>query len=136
MKCLFVKPPFAGYIVDGVKSIEYRTQYTHVRERIGIIESGSGTVIGDAELYACWESLKYDGIWQWVLSNARRYHAPVPFEHKKGAMVWINLDIDPMKQSIAPELSVMDKMNLFRKYEKELDLFFAERRKAVSYGKK
>ena len=129
MKCLFVKPPFAGYIVDGVKSLEYRTQYTRIRGRIGIIESGTGTVIGDAELYACWESLKHDGIWQWVLSNARRYHTAVPFEHKKGAMVWINLDIDPMKQSIAPELSIMDKMNVFRKYEKELDLFFAKRRR-------
>ncbi len=53
MHCLFVKASFAGWIVDGVKLIEYRTRETLIRGRIGIIESGTGTVIGDAELIDC-----------------------------------------------------------------------------------
>lgn len=129
MKCLFVKPPFAGYIVDEVKSIEYRTQWTHIRGRIGIIESGTGTVIGDAELIGCWKDIKHDGIIDWVLKDARRYMKPVPFKHKKGAMVWINLDIDPAKQAIAPELSVTQLQEEFQVYGKELEKFFAKRRK-------
>jgi hypothetical protein len=129
MKCLFVKPPFAEYIVDGVKSIEYRTQWTHVRGRIGIIESGTGTVIGDAKLIGCWKDIKHDGIFDWLLKDARRYMKPVPFKHKKGAMVWINLDIDPTKQAIAPELSVTQLQDEFQVYGKELDKFFSKRRK-------
>jgi hypothetical protein len=129
MKCLFVKPPFAGYIVDKVKTSEYRTQHTYIRGRIGIIESGTGTVIGDAELAGCYKNLQHDGIWDWVLKNARRYATPVPFKHKKGAMVWINLDIDPAKQAIAPELSVTQLQDEFQVYGKELEKFFAERRK-------
>ena len=129
MKCLFVKAPFAGYIVDEVKSIEYRTRWTHVRGRIGIIESGTGTVIGDAKLIGCWKDMKHDGTFDWVLKDARRYMKPVPFKHKKGAVVWINLDIDPAMQAIAPSLSVMQLQETFQVYGKELEKFFAERRK-------
>ena len=131
MKCLFVKAPFAGYIVDGVKFVEYRTRYTHIRERIGIIESGTGTVIGDVGLYTCWQDRKHN-MWRWILSNARRYAAPFPFEHKKGAVVWINLDIDPLKQAIAPALTIKEIEDAFNAYEKDLSKFFSERRKAVT----
>jgi len=129
MKCLFVRPPFAGYIVDGVKFIEYRTRRTLLRGKIGIIESGSGTVIGDAILWSCDLSGKHEGFYSWYLTNARRYARPIPFKHKKGAMVWINLDIDPEQQAIAPHLNIKELIESFNAYEKDLDAFFAERRK-------
>jgi len=101
--CLFVKAPFAGWIVDGVKLIEYRTRETYIRGRIGIIESGTGTVIGDAELIDCnWNPQQ--GFYLWLLRNPRRYITPVPFEHKQGWRTWAILDIDPEQQEIAPRL--------------------------------
>ena len=103
MKCLFVKAPFAGWIVDGVKTIEFRTRETYIRGRIGIIESGTGTVIGDVVLYTCRKSFEYP-CFNWILDRPRRYKTPGPFEHKQGAMVWIDLDIDPTVQEIAPAL--------------------------------
>jgi hypothetical protein len=103
MHCLFVKAPFAGWIVDGVKLIEYRTRETYLRGRIGIIESGTGTVIGDAELIDCnWNPQQ--GFYLWLLRNPRRYTTPVPFEHKQGCVTWALLDIDPEQQEIAPRL--------------------------------
>ena len=53
MKCLFVRAPFAGWIVDGVKTVEYRTRPTNIRGKIGIVQSKSGTVIGVAEITGC-----------------------------------------------------------------------------------
>lgn len=103
MHCLFVKAPFAGWIVDGVKLIEYRTRETLIRGRIGIIESGTKTVIGDAELIDCnWNPQQ--GFYLLLLRNPRRYTTPVPFEHKQGCVTWTILDIDPDQQEIAPRL--------------------------------
>lgn len=128
MKCLFVKPPFAGYIVDGVKLIEYRTRETYIRGRIGIIESGTGTVIGDVTLTSC----RFDSVhqlYEWVLDDPRRFAKPVPFEHKRGAMVWIDLDIDVDDQEAAPDISDKQWNDTSCAYQKALDAFFAERRK-------
>lgn len=128
MRCLFVKPPFAGYIVDGVKWNEYRTRETYMFGRIGIIESGTGTVIGEANLVAC----RYNAdlqMYEWMLEHPRRFAKPVPFVHRRGAMVWIDLDIDPDKQESAPELSDEEFYAADHAYSKALDAFFAERRK-------
>lgn len=104
MKCLFVKAPFAGWIVDGVKVYEYRTRETYIRGRIGIIESGTGTVIGDAMLTDCRRNQEL-GCYEWTMRQARRYATPVPFEHKQGAITWIEIEYDPEAQQLAPNLS-------------------------------
>ena len=119
MKCLFVKAPFAGWIVDGVKTVEFRTRETYIRGRIGIIESGTGTVIGDVVLIGS----PYQpalGMYDWLLARPRRYAEPVPFEHKQGAIVWIDLEIDPDAQEIAPELGFFQKHIAERAYNAEL----------------
>ena len=103
MKCLIVKHPFAGYIVDDVKCIEYRSRPTKIRDRIGIIQSGTGTVIGDVILYYC----KYNDeskIFDWYLSGARRYLNPVPVTMKRGPVVWMDVDYEPDTQEICPRL--------------------------------
>lgn len=128
MKCLFVRPPFSGYIVDGIKLIEYRTRKTYLRGRIGIIESGTGTVIGDVEIVDCRFDSKFQ-IYEWYLDDPRRYATPVPFEHKQGAMVWIDLDIDWENQKSAPDISDKEWNDAVSAYEKHLEKFFAERRK-------
>lgn len=121
MHCLFVKAPFAGWIVDGVKPIEYRTRETYLRGRIGIIESGSGTVIGDVELTQCLPHPDEENFFCWILVNPRRYVTPVPFEHKRGMMTWAILDIDPEAQEIAPQLPPKDFCREVAQYNRELD---------------
>lgn len=107
MKCLFVRSPFAGWIVDGVKTIEYRSKSSNIRGRIGIIQSMSGTVIGDVEIVGCrWnEEIQF---YEWSLANARRYKQPMPFKMKPGAVVWIEVDYSPDEQESAPKLSADD----------------------------
>ena len=133
MKCLFVKPPFAGYIVDGIKLIEYRTRKTYIRGRVGIIESGTGTVIGDVEIVDCRFNSTFQ-FYEWYLDNPRRFATPVPFEHKQGAMVWIDLDIDWENQKSAPDISDKEWNDAVSAYEKVLEKFFSERRKALNYA--
>ena len=95
LRCLCVRPPYAGQIVDGKKLEEYRSQPTRIRGKIGIIESGSGTIIGEAELYDCTEKDDWDFIWH--LRNAKRFKTPVPYVHPFGAVVWVRVPL-PLKQ--------------------------------------
>ena len=93
MKCLIVRPPFAEYIVNGIKTIEYRSRKTHIRGRIGIIESGTSTIIGDVELFGC----NYNpdiSLWEWKIEGARKYVNPIPIIRKKGTVVWQDVDYD------------------------------------------
>ena len=75
-RCLCVKSPYAGQIVDGTKTEEYRSTATRIRGKIGIIESGTGTVIGEAELYDCTKLGEWEYVWH--VRNARRYRKPPP----------------------------------------------------------
>ena len=88
-RCLCVRAPYAGRIVDGKKTEEYRSTATRIRGRIGIVESGTGTIIGEAELYDCTEI----GDWRyvWHLRNAKRYKTPRPYKHPFGAVIWVKV---------------------------------------------
>ena len=132
--CLFVKAPFAGWIVDGVKLIEYRTRETYIHGRIGIIESGTGTVIGDAELIDCnWNPQQ--GFYLWLLRNPRRYATPVPFEHKQGCVTWVILDYDPEQQKIAPELPEDVFRSESRRYRETLNNWLFEHTQRLLNGR-
>ncbi len=122
MKCLFVRPPFAGWIVDGVKTIEYRSRATNIRGRVGIIQSMSGTVIGDVEIIGCSWNDKIQW-YEWSLANARRYKHPMAFQQKSGAVVWIWVDYDPNAQETAPALSAAAMRQEKAAYEKEIAIF-------------
>ena len=122
MKCLFVRHPFAGWIVDRVKDIEYRTRPTNVRGRIGIIQSRTGTVIGEAELTGCTYNEELD-FYEWELAIPRRFKKPVPFTVKHGAVVWLNVDFNPDEQESAPRLTSEELKAAVSAYEKELDKF-------------
>ena len=122
IKCLFVRSPFAGWIVDGVKTIEYRSKASNIRGRVGIIQSMSGTVIGDVEIVGCNWNDKIQH-YEWSLANARRYKHPLTFQQKSGAVVWIGVDYDPNVQEIAQALSVAAKKREKAAYEKEIAIF-------------
>ena len=122
MKCLFVRAPFARWIVDGVKTIEYRSKASNIRGRIGIIQSMSGTVVGDVEIVGCnWNEKLH--VFEWTLANPRRYKTPQPFKGKPGAVVWIEVDLDPNTQDAAPKLSAAALNREKTAYEKEIASF-------------
>lgn len=121
MKCLFVRAPFAGWIVDGVKTIEYRTRPTNIRGRIGIVQSRTGTVIGTAEITGCrWnEELEH---YEWQLADAVRLAEPLPFPPKNGAVVWIDVDV-PANRPAAPKLEAAELRKQKKAYEKAIEEF-------------
>ena len=90
--CLCVKAPWAEQIVSGTKKIEYRSRLTARRGRIGIIQSGTGTVIGDVEI----TSAEWGGDYaEWHLRRPRKYKHPIPYNHPFGAVVWVRVPITP-----------------------------------------
>lgn len=109
-RALIVRNPYAGMIVDGLKSWEMRSRPTTLRERFGIIEARSGLIIGDVELVDCLDLRLRDlkdkvhlhqvddfavlEKWHfaWVLERPTRYKKPRPYIHPPGAVVWVRLD--------------------------------------------
>ena len=132
---LVVKDPFATMIVKGEKTWEVRTKRTMMRTRIGIVKSGSKTVIGEVSILDCIELTdqmldngfahhKIQDIDQvfnhtgnrdiqyyaWVLEKAQQYHRPMPYQHPPGAITWVRLKPIDMKRSssltTSPALSI------------------------------
>jgi len=127
MRCLFVRSPFAKWIVSrvdgldtGVKFLEYRTRPTNIRGRIGIIQSGTNTVIGDVEIVGCHFSFDLR-LFMWAFVCPRRYVKPVPFTARRGAIVWTNVDYDPDAQKIMDAISKEDAERENIEYSKALD---------------
>jgi len=109
-RALIVRSPYAGKIVRGIKLWEMRSSKSSIRGRIGIIEAGSGTIIGEVDLVDCLpeideltaaeriEEHQVDDIsllkkWKypWVLKRAIQYDKPMPYHHHKGAVIWVKL---------------------------------------------
>lgn len=57
-KGLIIKKEWLDKIFDEGKVWEMRSTKTNVRGKIGLIESGTGTVVGEAELLMCEEVTK------------------------------------------------------------------------------
>ena len=88
MRALIVKSPYAGQIVTGLKTIEYRSRRTHIRGRIGIVAAGTGTIIGEVDLIGCEGPDEY-GLYHWLLANPVGYKIPKHYHHPSGAQIWI-----------------------------------------------
>lgn len=109
-RALIIKQPWIDLILSGEKTWEMRSRPTNIRGRIGLIEQGTGLIVGEAELVDCKESVTSFDIgycdWKhriydldllekwhipWELQNAKRYEEPIPYKHPRGAVVWVNL---------------------------------------------
>lgn len=98
-----------------------RSNPVRIRDTIGLIEAGSGLVVGLADIVDClgplsladrlaneakhcvparrWidpETSKYQ--YAWVLASARRLPKPVRYNHPKGAQSFVKLDPDVTKE--------------------------------------
>ncbi|REE01127.1 hypothetical protein [Marinoscillum furvescens] len=108
-RALIIKKVWLDKIFDEGKVWEMRSSRTQITGKIGLIESGSGLILGEAELTGCSQLpipkdkglIKYHHIedldmldkWKyaWFLSRARRFHKPIPYHHPPGAVIWVRL---------------------------------------------
>lgn len=109
-RALIIKKKWSDRILDNRKTIEMRSTKTHIRGKVGIIESGTGLIVGEVEIIGCGELLTEEAAllltpfhqvedlellkkWRyaWLLARAKRYENPVPYKHPKGAVIWVKI---------------------------------------------
>lgn len=109
-RALIVRRPWCDLILSGLKPWEMRSALTRIRGRIGIIQAGSGCVIGEVELLDCLPALSAEEAAQclamhrvedaallsrwpvpWVMTRPHRYRQPIPYKHPPGAVTWVKL---------------------------------------------
>lgn len=111
-RALIIKKRWLDLILEGKKTWEIRGSDTKIRGKIGLIESGSGLIVGECELIESkrlTKEMKYGGFenhrldlqdlsyieyktpWAWVLSGAKKYKQPVPYNHPQGAVIWVKI---------------------------------------------
>ena len=110
-RALIIRKPHIDKILSGEKTWEMRSTATKVTGRIGLIEAGSGLIVGEAvlertgipltnyvtakatKLFHCVDDLSKLEKWRypWVLSDAKRYEKPIPYNHPKGAVIWVKI---------------------------------------------
>ena len=110
MKGLIIRKKWVNLILDGQKIWEMRGRPTHIRGRIALIEAGSGTVVGECQLTGCSRMEVEDRVWAkpmhrvddlsllekwnhaWMLSDVIKYSKPIPYNHRRGAVVWVYIN--------------------------------------------
>lgn len=110
-RALIIGEPWISKILSHEKTWEMRSRKTNIRGRIGLIRKGSGLIVGDAYLsnsvtiiknklhvvsqYHCidynsnQELLKYHVAWE--LMSVNKYDKPIPYEHPRGAVIWVKV---------------------------------------------
>jgi len=88
-----------------------RSRPTNIRGRIGIIEQGTGLIVGEVKVsysmpfeanelsssfYYRNHRIKDIDVLKkyrhaWVFEDAKRYEKPIPYKHPQGAVVWVNI---------------------------------------------
>lgn len=109
-RALIVRKEWSDKIFDEIdpKLWEMRSRPTKVRGTIGIIEAGSGMIVGSVEItntfkvdnkpfFSIYHKVKDLSLidkwaYAWVLSNAKRFEKPIPYNHPKGAVIWVKID--------------------------------------------
>jgi hypothetical protein len=125
---LLIKSPHIERILMGRKDWEMRSKSTRLRECIGLIRSGSGQVVGTADIVDCVGPFDRAGMlanmhrhhldragiegglydkWRygWVLANARPLARPIRYVHSPGAVIFVALEDDVCSQIAADRLS-------------------------------
>jgi ASCH domain len=114
LRALLIRHPHIDKILDGKKTWEMRGSRTTIRGTIGLIASGSGTVIGVCDVVDCIGPLTqneyrknarkagttadkaqlgyYRQTYAWVLAKPKYLKRPVPYKHPPGAIIWVTLD--------------------------------------------
>lgn len=116
-RALVIQSHWCNLILQNIKPWEMRSTKTKVRGAIGLIESGSGLIVGKVNLVdsldALPESEYFNHIkkhqiesreisvskWKfpWVLEDALRFPKPIQYSHPKGAVIWVRLTNEILK---------------------------------------
>jgi len=112
---LVIKSPWTDLILKGKKTWEIRGSKTNIRGKIGIIESGTGTIVGTANLVDSLGPLSvremnkhgkehqlitpmkatempYAKTYAWVMEDVVLFKKPKPYKHPMGAVIWVDLE--------------------------------------------
>jgi hypothetical protein len=115
MSGLIIKDPYISRILNGQKTWEMRSTKTSKQGLIALIKKGSGHIYGVASLVDVKGPLSRETMlnsieqhtidksriesgevdkWKyaWVLQDAKKLSNPVSYQHKSGAVIWVNLD--------------------------------------------
>ena len=110
-RALIVRKEWLDKILDPIdpKIWEMRTTKTNVRGTVGLIEAGSGLIVGSVEIVGCnpspipvddmfYEEHKVKDVellrkWKfaWYLRNAKRFDKPITYTHPKGDVIWVKI---------------------------------------------
>ena len=113
-RALLIKEPWASKVVSGEKTIEIRTMQTKkIGQEIYIAQAGTKTLIGKATIVKCVQLTMKDyiqlqhqacltrsglqqlfstkRIYGWYLKDAMKFDKPIPYDHPRGAQVWIKI---------------------------------------------
>lgn len=111
MDCLLIKEFYLNKIFDENKTWEIRGARTNKRGKIGLIQSGSGKIMGECNLIDCIgplskeqlfknkdkhkvndiNSISYKNIFAWVIKDAKRYNLAISYKHPMGAIIWVKV---------------------------------------------
>jgi len=109
-RALIIAEPWISKILSGEKTWEMRSRRTNIRGVIGLIQKGSGLIVGDCEIVDCYDNLSFQQlteaadkhcitdnplleIWPiaWVIRRAHRWSHPKPYKHPLGAVSWVKI---------------------------------------------
>lgn len=114
-RALIIRKPYLDKILSGRKTWEIRGSRTTKSGPIGLIEKGSGYVVGTCELVEIRgplslaeyrrnarkigvsptdiTELPYRTTFAWVLRRARRFPRPRAYRHRSGAVRWVKVSL-------------------------------------------
>ena len=98
-------------ILKGIKTWEMRDRHCRIRESIGLIEIGTGTIVGAMEIIGTRGPMGREELlenkkrhcsdpdfllskgWDhaWILKKPRKFVNPIPYKHPRGAQMWVKL---------------------------------------------
>lgn len=108
-RALIIKKNWLDKIFNDGKRWEMRSRNTKIRGKIGLIESGSGLIVGEAKLVdsfyinelkrlICADLHQVPDLdlldkwcYAWALEDVKRYDKPIPYDHPQGAVIWVKL---------------------------------------------
>ena len=98
--------------MDGTKIWEMRGSTSKPKGKIGLIEAGSGLIVGICEHLGSGHPIDSEETaiatkpfhqvedisklkkWKypWFMKDAYRLDQPIPYDHPQGAVIWVNLE--------------------------------------------
>lgn len=107
-RALIVRKEWLDKILDceDPKLWEMRSSYTNIRGEIGLIEAGSGLIVGKTTITDCIRNADRSQIHKhkvtnamlllnyhhaWVLNDSKRFEEPIPYTHPRGAVIWVKM---------------------------------------------